>query len=253
MYEPTSDIIFTLNADDLRYYLESFVYVEDVIRLKLSREDMETIVVDRKQISEIRMTLKRKAFTRFKGAGSDLILPVRQVFDVVRTFPDDSELTLESKERSERFSIKTDWGFHWDAPYPDVNPEAHMMLDLDFECEAEVNIHDIHDAISTIRRTVEPENILLTIHGEGITLSGEEDDEKVSISIPKEKIRNLSAEKETSSLFELERMAQILRAMQDSDYARLQLKQDYPFRISTSFAEGNGEASASMAPLGEEE
>jgi len=236
-----------INAEVLRDSIEAISTLVDEAKLRLSKDGISIKAVDPANVAMISFDLHPDAFDVYECTDGEIGLNLETLMDI-----------LTMTERSDKIELKLD-------------PEAHNLLltmgglaytlslidlsamrkepkvpSLELPAKVKLKGSDLRLAIKAAEKV--SDHLALGVDGSTFFMEAESDTNRVKFQLTKDELVDLNASGPARSLFSLDYLSDMSKAISKANEVTVQLGKDYPVKINFSVAGGKGKVEYLLAP-----
>ncbi len=236
-----------INADIFKDSIEAVSTLVDEAKFRLNKDGISIKAVDPANVAMISFDLHPDAFESYECTDGEIGLSLMTLMDI-----------LSMAERSDKIELKLD-------------PEAHnlllkmgglaytlSLLDLaamrkepkvpNLELPAKVTLkgRDLYRAIKAAEKV--SDHLAFGVDGSAFFMEAEGDTNRVKLQLTKDELIGLDTSGPARSLFSLDYLSDMGKAINKANEVTLHLGKDYPIKINFGVAGGKGKVEYLLAP-----
>lgn len=250
-------ITLECSVKTLREFLAPLVALRDEAKFTVSPNGISTVVVDPAHICMVSLKLGHEAFSNISicGFADSFALDTDRFFAVLKNLEplvEKVRLVVSIREDTkDQLSISNkDGSFHWSFDCPDLETiSEHRMPDLKlkdlgpFKTKKMLDGLRIMSAITDHVRVINDPDFRF-----GVWFQCEDKDNREALSWQISEIGDSMRSEKVRSIYPLDYLLELLKALPAEGSAYMLLGTDYPLRLEFSFAQGTGEGTYYLAP-----
>lgn len=245
---PPDEFVAQVEASVLQQALTAIGVLVDDAKITVSEDELSVRAIDAANVAQVSLTLNSAAFEQFSGSEGVIGVQITRFNDVVDLADSDQVITLEFDTQTRTLRLTFD-----DLEYtlatidPDALREEPDAPSPDLPVSLRVESHELSRAIGSAKMV--SEHVLLTTDPEEqqFRVYAEGDVDEVELVIPADELLEFSSGT-ADSLFSLDYLGKIERAIPRAAEVTLNLGENYPAEIHLTFAEDDGELTYLLAP-----
>lgn len=236
----------TVKADTIKQIIEATSTLVDEAKVHITADGLSLKAVDPAHVAMVDLSLGAKAFETYEADDLELGFDLDRFRDIMKLAGAGDLVKLEYNKDSHRLvvtigNIVRRMGLVDTAGMPDPK-----VPNLNLPNKVSLRADDLGKAIKGSESLTD--HVSITVDPEYFEVDATADIESLNLRIPKEDLISLEAKERTRSMFSLDYLSNMVKAVRPGEPMSLQLGSDYPVKIEFSMADGNGHCVYLLAP-----
>jgi proliferating cell nuclear antigen len=248
---PPNHLSATIEASELANFLNNTSVLVEECKIRTSPSGLRIRAVDPANVSMVDTTLDASAFESYDTTAGVLGVYLDRLEEVVNLANSGDVISLDYNPDTRKVELSTN-GIDYTLALldPDSIRQEPELPALDLACELEVEAGPVARGVKAatmvsehieFRAVPEPGNDHLVIAADG-------DTDDVNLTVGQEELLSSSFGQEAGSLFSLDYMEDIKKALPKSGELRLELGHEFPLKIHFSGCDGAMQTEFMLAP-----
>lgn len=240
-----------IGADILRDSIKSISTIVDEAKFKIMGKGIYVRAVDPANVAMVSLELTSDAFDKYEATELELGVDLVRLMDALDMAEKNASVIMEFNEETHKLQLGIG-GLSYTLALLDTSTIRKEPNVPQLDMPTSVKIDG-----STFKRIVKAaekigEYITLGIKGDVFFMEAEGDTDRVKLEMTKDEVIDL-VPGESRSLYSLDYLANISKAVSSTTELTIELSIDYPVNISFGLAEGKGSVKYLLAPRIESE
>ncbi|MDR2866076.1 MAG: proliferating cell nuclear antigen (pcna) [Methanomassiliicoccaceae archaeon] len=236
-----------IKSDTLKGLVSVISTLVDEAKFSISEEGVNLKAVDPAHVAMVDLTIGKGAFESFSaGNGTEIGVDLDKMKDMLKLAGPNDIIMMEKDEVQGRLVIKVGNITRRMNLVDTAGMNDPKVPQLSLPVNVEVAISELQRGMKAAESV--SDHIALSADADAFELFCEGDTDSVSLKLPKEKLASISASSKVRSLFPLDYFSNLVKAIPSDTVVKISLGNDYPVKISFTFANGNGNVGYLLAP-----
>ncbi|MBW3581920.1 MAG: proliferating cell nuclear antigen (pcna) [Euryarchaeota archaeon] len=236
----------TVKADVLKHIVEATSTLVDEAKIHITTDGVSLKAVDPAHVAMVDLSLGAKAFESYEAGDLELGLDLEKFKDVLKLAGSADTVKMEYHKDSHRLVMRMGnlvrrVGLVDTAGMPDPK-----VPNLNLPNKVVVSAEELHRAIKGSESL--SDHVTVIADPEFFEISAESDLDALNLRLPKEELIELEAAERTKSMFSLDYLSNMIKAVRSGGALTMHLGSDYPVKMEFDLADGNGHCVYLLAP-----
>ena len=239
-----------IKSEILKDAIDVLSTVADEGKFNLTKDGLETKIVDPAHVAMLNLTLNKKAFEEFKADECTLGIDIHKLKDVIKLAGPREIIEIHHDEDKNRLILN-------------IGNITRRMTLIDTKTTSEPKIPSLNLPASLIINTDEAkrgimasepvsDHVELKAMPEGFEMTAKGDTDTVILKLPKDLLEKLDCKEAVRSLYSLDYLSKMIKTVSSPNIG-LHLGNDMPIDMDFDLADGNGHVRYLLAPRIENE
>ncbi|MCL2785922.1 MAG: proliferating cell nuclear antigen (pcna) [Methanomassiliicoccaceae archaeon] len=235
-----------IKSDTLKGLVNVISTLVDEAKFSISGDGVNLKAVDPAHVAMVDLTISKGAFESFSADDAEMGVDLDKMKEMLKLAGSGDVIAMEQDETQGRLIMK-------------VGNITRRMNLVDTSGMSDPKVPQlslpvtVDVAVSELQRGMKAaesvsDHIALSADEESFELFCEGDTDSVSLKLDKTKLSGITASSKVRSLFPLDYFSNLVKAIPSDTVVRISLGNDYPVKLSFSFADGNGTVGYLLAP-----
>ncbi|MDI6889154.1 MAG: DNA polymerase sliding clamp [Methanocellales archaeon] len=236
-----------INADILKDSIEAISTLVDEAKLKLSKDGISINAVDPANVAMISFGLHPDAFESYECTDGEIGLNLETLVDILSMTERSDKIEIELDPEEHNLLLKMG-GLAYTLSLIDLAAMRKEPKVPSLELPAKVTLKgsDLRLAIKAAEKV--SDHLALGVDGSTFFMEAESDTNRVRFQLTKDELISLDASGPARSLFSLDYLSDMSKAISKANEVTVHLGKDYPVKINFSVAGGKGKVEYLLAP-----
>jgi len=237
-----------VRADTLQATLDSVGVLVDECKIHLDEGGVEIRAVDPANVGMVDLSLSAEAFESYEADGGLIGVNLVRLQDIAGMADSDQLVHLELDEETRKLHISID-GLEYTLALidPESIREEPDLPDLDLPATIVIEGRDIDRAVTAADMVSDHIELGVEEEAEVFYVKAQGDTDDVHLELDAEDLVDLVVG-EASSLFSLDYLQDMNKAIPKDTEVRMELGDDFPVKLHFDIAQGEGQVTYMLAP-----
>ncbi len=240
-----------LKSDTLKGLVNIISTLIDEVKFTITAEGMTLKAVDPAHVAMIEMNVGKGAFESYSASDCEMGLDLDKVKGVLKLAGSGDVIRMEQDENAGRLVFKVGNITRRMNLVDTSSLSDPKVPHLDLSSNISVAVDELQKGIRAAESI--SDHITLTATPEYFDLSCEGDTDLSSLRIDKDSLVELTVSGEVTSMFPLDYLSTIIKAIPAGTVVKIGLDNDYPVKLNFALADGNATVDYLLAPRIENE
>lgn len=236
----------TVKADTIKHIIDATSTLVDEAKVHITPEGLSLKAVDPAHVAMVDLSLGAKAFETYEADDLELGIDLDRFRDIMKLAGSSDIVKIEYNKDSHRLvitigNIVRRMGLVDTAGMPDPK-----VPNLNLPNKVTLHADDLAKAIKGSESLTD--HVAIQVDKDAFEVSATADIESLNLRIPKEDLVSLECGEKSRSMFSLDYLSNMIKAVRSGEPISMQLGTDYPVKMEFSFADGNGHCVYLLAP-----
>ncbi len=247
-YPGTKMFSAIVRADTLQATLDSVGVLVDECKIHLESEGLEIRAVDPANVGMVDLSLDGDAFESYEADGGVIGVNLSRLADIAGMASGDQLVHLDLDEETRKLHISID-GLEYTLALidPDSIREEPDLPELDLPANIVIEGRDIDRAVTAADMVSDHIELGVDAGNDVFYVAAEGDTDDVHLELDEDDLIDLAAG-EASSLFSLDYLKDMNRAIPKDAEVTVELGEEFPVKLHFDIAEGKGSVTYMLAP-----
>ncbi len=235
-----------IKSDILRDLVDIVGTIVDEVKMNLSEDGIGLKAVDPAHVAMVDLKLSKEAFESFEADQMEIGINLNKIEQFLKLSSSGEIVTLEHVEDENRLVLEVD-NITQKMPLLDTAGMTDPSVpQLDLPVNLIVKGKHLLKGVKASQNI--SDHIALSAGPDGFEIFSEEDEDMVRLSLSKDKLEELNANEEASSLFALDYFSSMIKSVSNDVPIKIDIGSDYPVVLQFAFAGDNGDVKFLLAP-----
>ncbi|MDI6859191.1 MAG: DNA polymerase sliding clamp [Methanocellales archaeon] len=241
-----------IDADVLKNSIEAISTLVDEATFKLSPGGISLKAVDPANVAMVSFELTSDAFDSYESTEGEIGLDLLKLVDVLGMADRSDNVGLELNETTHKLTI-TMRGLSYTLSLLDPSSirKEPKVPSLDLPARVTLNGNELRRAVKAAEKV--SDHMALGVDGDIFFMEAKGDTDQVRLELAKDELIHLEASGPARSLFSLDYLSDMSKALGKVNEITVCLGKDYPIKIDFMMADGKGKVGYLLAPRIESE
>ena len=235
-----------IKSDTLKGLVNVISTLVDEVKFSISEEGVNLKAVDPAHVAMVDLSLGKGAFESFSAGSAEMGVDLDKMKEVLKLAGSGDIISMEQDETQSRLILKVGNITRRMNLVDTAGMNDPKVPQLSLPVSVDIAVPELQKGMKAAESV--SDHIALTADEESFELSCEGDTDSVSLKLDKTKLSGITASSKVRSLFPLDYFSNIVKAIPSDTVVKISLGNDYPVKLSFSFAGGNGSAGYLLAP-----
>ena len=237
-----------VSAGTLQETLDSVSVLVDECKIRLEEDRLAIRAVDPANVGMVDLTLTADAFESYNADGGLIGVDLTRLDDIAGMANSGQLVELELDEQTRKLEIRID-GLEYTLALidPDSIRQEPDIPDLDLPAEVVLPGEEIDRSVTAAEMVSDHIALGVDAAEELFYVDAEGDTDDVHFELTRDELLELTAG-EAHSLFSLDYLSDMNKAIADDAAVTLDLGEEYPVKLHFDIADGNGHVTYMLAP-----
>jgi proliferating cell nuclear antigen len=235
-----------IKSDTLKGLVNVISTLVDEAKFSISGEGINLKAVDPAHVAMIDLTIGREAFESFSADSAEMGVDLDKLKEVLKLAGSGDVISMEQDDSQSRLILKVGNITRRMNLVDTAGMNDPKVPQLSLPATVDVAVSELQRGMKAAETI--SDHIALTADEGSFEMFCEGDTDSVSLKLDKAKLAGISAPSKVRSLFPLDYFSNIVKAIPSDTIVKISLGNDYPVKLSFSFAGGNGNAGYLLAP-----
>ncbi|MEM2924320.1 MAG: DNA polymerase sliding clamp [Methanocellales archaeon] len=236
-----------IEADILKDSIEAIATLVDEAKFKLSKDGISLRAVDPANVAMVSFSLSPQAFASYESTEGEIGIDLIKLGDILGMANKGDLVELELDEVAHKLKIKIG-GLIYTLSLldPSTIRKEPKVPNLELPARIVVDGSELRRAVKASEKI--GDHMALGVKGDIFYMEAEGDTDKVRLEISRDKLISLTSAGDVRSLFSLDYLSDVSKAIAKAKEVTIYLGKDYPVKFDFEIANGNGSVSYLIAP-----
>ncbi len=236
-----------IEADILKDSVEAIATLVDEAKFKLGRDGIALRAVDPANVAMVSFSLKSQAFASYESTEGEIGIDLIKLGDILGMANKGDLVELELDEVAHKLKIKIgELTYTLSLLDPSTIRKEPKVPNLELPARIVLDGAELRRAVKASEKV--GDHMALGVKGDVFYMEAEGDTDKVRLEITRDKLISLTSAGDVRSLFSLDYLSDVSKAIAKSKEVTISLGKDYPVKFDFEIANGNGAVSYLIAP-----
>ena len=239
-----------IDANILKDSIEAISTLVDEAKFKLSPNGISLMAVDPANVAMVSFELSSDAFESYESTDGEIGLDLIKLVNVLgMADSSDKVIRLELNEKNHRLEVSMrGLSYKLSLLDPSSIRKEPKVPSIDLPARATLNGNELRRAVKAAETV--SDHMVLGVDGDVLFMEAKGDTDQVRFELTKgeDELIDLTASGPARSLFSLDYLSDMSKALKKVDEITIQLGKDYPIKIDFMVANGNGKVGYLLAP-----
>ena len=231
-------------------YIENVVkaigFLSDDAKVNINEDGIKVIVVDQANVCMVDILLNKLAFSWYDADELVLGIDIKNLSRLLKS-TNNEYIEIEYLEDKSRIKFIQDrLSFSLALINIDTIKKEPKMPQIELPVKVIMNGKSFRDGINAAGKV--GDYIAFDVNDEGLKMSSEGNTSEMELEILKDELDVFERTEDVRSMFDLEYLTDISKALGKSDLIELGIGKDYPLKVVSRFKNGEGEIKFLLAP-----
>jgi len=223
----------------------------DEAKFNVSKDGIVVKAVDPSHVAMVDLNLGKKAFEEFKADESELGVDLDKISDTLKLVRSGEMVELRHDENKNKLVMGLGNITRRMSLVDTAGMSDPKVPNLDLPVKVTLKSTEMARGIKASESV--SDHITLIANPDGFEMNSEGDTDSVNLKLPKDLLVELECKETARSLFPLDYLAKMVRAIESGDSLTMYLGTDYPVKIEFDIAGNEGHGRYLLAPRIESE
>lgn len=236
-----------VDANILKDSIEAISTLVDEAKFKLSPNGISLMAVDPANVAMVSFELSSDAFDSYESTEGEIGLDLIKLVNVLGMADRLDKVGLELNETTHKLEISMG-GLSYTLSLLDPSSirKEPKVPSLDLPASATLNGNELRRAVKAAETV--SDHMVLGVDGDVLFMEAKGDTDQVRLGLTRDELIDLTASGPARSLFSLDYLSDMSKALKKVDEITIHLGKDYPIKINFMVANGNGKVGYLLAP-----
>lgn len=240
-----------IKSEILKEVVEVLATLVDEAKFNIDKTGINVKAVDPSHVAMVDLMLEKKAFEEYKATKCELGIDLDKVSDTMRLAHAGDVILLEHDEDNNRFVMTVENITRRMALVDTAGMSDPKVPNLDLPTKLSLKTDEISRGIKAAESI--SDHIALVCTADYFEMKTEGDTDSVNLKLPKDLLEAMECKDSTRSLFPLDYLSKMVKAIQSANSMTMSLGTDYPVKIEFQIANTAGNVRYLLAPRIESE
>ncbi len=233
-----------MSVKDLKEITNLLLTLVSEAKFEMSSEGMSVKAVDPAHVAMIVLDVSRDAFMEYEAEDEELGVDLDKVKDILKLASSGDLVEISKDGNRLTFLIGN---LTRSMPLIDTSAlSVPKVPNLVLPAKVVVPLSEFAHGIKAAESI--SDNITLRITPTEFEMFTQGDEDSARLSIPRDMLKELSCEEPVKSMYPVDYLLKLVKAMESADYLTIYLGTDYPIKIEFDVATGKGKGYYLLAP-----
>lgn len=238
-----------ISASKLQDILTPISVLVDECKIDLSPGRLEIRAVDPANVCMVDVRMSRDGFEEYEAENSVIGVDLDRFQDIIKMGSSDAEVRLEGDKETQNLNIEVEnVSYSLSLLDPDSIRDGPDIPDIDLESSIKIEGSHIAQGIKAAAMVSDHVELSFNSATPSFLIRAEGDTDDVEVEHGESRSEELSTQADTSSLYSLEYLDKISKAVGNNQVVNLEMQSDKPVRIEFEISDGEGEVLYMLAP-----
>lgn len=236
-----------INADILKDSIEAISTLVEEAKLRLSKDGISIKAVDPANVAMISFDLHPDAFESYECTDGEIGLNLETLVDILSMAERSDKIEIELDSEAHNLLLRMG-GLAYTLSLTDLAAMRKEPKVPSLELPAKVTLkgRDLYRAVKAAEKV--SDHLAFGVDGNAFFMEAEGDTNRVRLQLTKDELIGLDASGPVRSLFSLDYLSDMGKAISKANEVTIHLGKDYPVKINFSVAGGKGKVEYLLAP-----
>lgn len=238
-----------ISASKLQDILTPISVLVDECKINLSPGNLEIRAVDPANVCMVDVRMSKEGFEEYEAESSVIGVDLNRFQDIIKMGSSDSEVRLVGDKETQNLNIEVEnVSYSLSLLDPDSIRDGPDIPDIDLESSIKIEGSHIAQGIKAASMVSDHVELSFNSATPSFLIRAEGDTDDVEVEHGESRSEELSTPADTSSLYSLEYLDKISKAVGNNQVVNLEMQSDKPVRIEFEISDGEGEVLYMLAP-----
>ncbi len=236
-----------ISSEKLKEAFETVAVLVDECKLRFSPTKLSIRAVDPANVAMVTLDLYQDAFNKYEASEGEIGLDLERLMDILGMAGREETVILQLDETAHKLLISIG-GLVYTTSLLDPTTIRREPKIPQFELPAHITLPG-SVLVRAIKAAVKVDEYMWMQVVDGtFILEAEGDMDNIRIKVGEDELIELESSDEAKSLFKLEYLQDMGKALGKANEVRIDLGKDYPVKMNFKIAEGSGDVTYLLAP-----
>ncbi|MCL2712472.1 MAG: proliferating cell nuclear antigen (pcna) [Methanomassiliicoccaceae archaeon] len=235
-----------IKSDTLKGLVNIISTLVDEAKFNVGEDGVNLKAVDPAHVAMVDLTIGKGAFESYSATGTEMGIDLDKMKEMLKLAGSGDVIDMEQDESQGRLIIKVGNITRRMNLVDTAGMNDPKVPQLSLPVNVDVAISELQRGMKAAESV--SDHIALSADEEAFELFCEGDTDTVSLRLDRTKLAGLSASSKVKSLFPLDYFSNLVKAVPAETIVKISLGNDYPVKLSFSFADGNCVVGYLLAP-----
>jgi proliferating cell nuclear antigen len=238
-----------ISVSKLRDILTPISVLVDECKINISPAELEIRAVDPANVCMVDVRISKDGFDEYESEKSVIGVDLDRFQDIIKMGSSDSEVRLRANKETQMLNIEVEnVSYSLSLIDPDSIRDGPDIPDIDLDSSVEIEGSYISQGIKAASMVSDHVELSFDSSNSRFIIRAEGDTDDVEVEHGDDRSENLSAPSDASSLYSLEYLEKISKAVGGSQVISLSMQSEKPVRIEYDISDGDGKVVYMLAP-----
>ena len=236
-----------IKSDTLKGLVNVISTLVDEAKFSISGEGVNLKAVDPAHVAMVDLTINKGAFESFSADnGTELGVDLDKMKEMLKLAVSGDIIAMEQDESQGRLIMRVGNITRRMNLVDTAGMNDPKVPQLSLPANVDVAVSELQRGMKAAESV--SDHIALSADEESFELFCEGDTDSVSLKLDGKKLAGITATSKVRSLFPLDYFSNLVKAIPSDTIVKISLGNDYPVKLSFTFADGNGSVGYLLAP-----